>query len=78
MSVRGSARGTVPKVRVVPKSKDGETTVHAEKAALAKAQVHEVRRVAEQGPVQDRCRRKYRSGAPSGLPGAQWSVTTLL
>ena len=54
MSVRRSARGRVQKVRVVPKNKDGETTVHAERAAFAKGQVHEIRR---------RC---SRAGARSG------------
>lgn len=38
------ARGIVSKVRVVPKNKDGETTVHAERAAFAKAQGQEIRR----------------------------------
>lgn len=41
--MRRSARGIVPKVRVVPKNKDGETTVHAERA-FAKGQVQEIRR----------------------------------
>ena len=42
--MRRFARRIVLKVRVVPKNKDGETTVHAETAAFAKAQGHEIRR----------------------------------